>query len=269
VDVIVKATMYHSFPRHAPFGGWILLGLLAAVTTRAGDPIQEVGKTASEWVKTRSETVRLEMNWEQDRVLLGSTVDGLKERAGRLQEKRDHLLASTAEERAELASLEAKLNDAKAALHLTEERLQVLTERVQRLRPRLPPRLSEALEMSYRSLADSKAGPGERMQLVMTVLNRCAQFNLSVSRGEDIVSLPGEATPKAVEVLYWGLSHGYALDRAAARAWLGTPGPDGWRWEALEGAAPAVAEIFAISRDEADPHLVTVPARLDPTPGSP
>ncbi len=253
-----------TFPLPRVACGFLLLGwALPLVSSGAADPIAEVGKTASEWVKTRAETVRLEKDWEQDRALLEAMVNALKERAVRLQETRDHLQAATADERAEQASLEAKLAEAKQTLLSSEQRLRALTERVLQLRPRLPPRLAEALEMSYRSLESKELSPGERMQLVMTVLNRCAQFNLDITHGEEVLTLPGEAAAKSVEVIYWGLSHGYALDRAGGRAWLGTPGPSGWRWEALPDAAPAVAELLAVKRDEADPRLIRVPAKLD------
>lgn len=244
----------------------VLVGVAIAGSAWAADPIQEVGKTAAEWVKTRAETVRIENAWKQDRALMASTLGGLKERADRLQDKRDHLFSTTAEERAEQASLTAKLAEAKDALQATETRLQSLTEKVLQMRPQLPPRLSEALEMSYRSLAGKEGSPGERTQLVMTVLNRCAQFNLSVSHGEEVLALPGESAPKSVDVIYWGLSHGYALDRAAGKAWLGSPGPQGWQWETLDGAAPAVTALLAIRRDEADPRLVMVPAKLKANP---
>jgi hypothetical protein len=120
--------------------------------------------------------------------------------------------------------------------------------------------------MSYRSLGGKDASPGERMQLVMTVLNRCAQFNLAITHGEEVLTLEGEPGPKAVDVIYWGLSHGYALDRAGGKAWLGTPGPERWQWEPLPGAAPTVADLMAIRLDQADPRLVSVPARLKVAP---
>lgn len=243
--------------------GVLLLGWAVPATTLGGaDPIEEVGKTAAEWVRTRAETVRLEKDWEQDRMLLESTLTALKERVGRLQEKRDHLLAATADERAEQGSLNTKLTDAKQTLAATDQRLLILTDRVLRLRPRLPPRLAEALEMSYRSLGGKELSPGERMQLAMTVLNRCAQFNMDITHGEEVIALPGEPAAKSVETIYWGLSHGYALDRAGGKAWLGSPGAEGWRWEPLAGAAPAVAELLAVKRDEADPRLIRVPAKL-------
>ena len=249
-------------PRPADWLALFVLSLLVAGPLTAADPIQEVGRTASEWVKTRAEAVRLDNDWKQDRALLESTINGLKERASRLEDKRDHLLASTAAERDEKAALEAKFAQAKENLRLTETRLQELTDRVLRLRPLLPPRLSEALELSYRSLAGPETSPSERAQIVMTVLSRCAQFNLSITHGEETLVLAGEPGPKSLEVIYWGLSHGYALDRAAGKVWLGAPGPERWQWEPLEGAAPAVAELVAIRRDEADPRLVVTPARL-------
>jgi hypothetical protein len=253
-------------PHHAspprPVIGLLLIVGLAVAPARAADPIKEVGQTASEWVKTRAETVRIENAWTQNRALLLSTIAGLKERADRLQDKRDHLLSTTTEERAEQAALATKLADSQENLRLTEARLLALTDKVLRLRPQLPPRLAEALEMSYRSLAAKEIAPGERMQLIMTVLNRCAQFNLTITHGDETLTLPGEPGPKSVDAIYWGLSHGYALDRAAGKAWLGTPGTAGWQWEPLADAAPAVTALLAIRRDEADPRLVSVPARL-------
>jgi hypothetical protein len=253
-------------PLHVAGAVFALTLGLSAPPVRAADPIQEVGKTASDWVKTRGETVRLENNWKQDRTLLTGTIAGMKERVARLAEQRDHLLASTAEERAELATLTAKLADSREGFRATEARLQELTGQVLRLRPRLPPRLSSALDLSYRSLGSGEGSPSERMQLVMTVLNRCAQFNQSITHGEETLELAGEPGPKSVEVIYWGLSHGYALDRAAGKAWLGAPGAERWDWTPLDGAATAVADLMAIRRDEADPRLVSVPARLKTSP---
>ncbi|HYC72795.1 MAG TPA: DUF3450 family protein [Opitutaceae bacterium] len=248
-------------PRATRLGALLLA---SACLARAADPIEEVGKTAAELVKTRAETVRLEQAWMEERALLTATLGALKERADRLTERRDHLKATTAEERAEVAGLNEKKAEARATLDATEKRLEALAAQLLTLRPRLPPRLADALEMSYRTLGAPAASPGERMQVVMTILNRCAQFNSTVTHGEEVVAVPGENGSRALEVIYWGLSHGYALDRPGGRAWLGAPGAQGWQWEPLEGAAPAVAQLMAIRLDHADPSIVAVPARLKP-----
>jgi hypothetical protein len=98
------------------------------------------------------------------------------------------------------------------------------------------------------------------MQYALTVLNRCAQFNRTITCGEEVVTVDGAA--KSLEVIYWGLSHGYALDRSAGKAWLGTPSSGRWQWEPLDGAVREVTRLIDIYHDKADPEFVMVPARL-------
>ena len=226
---------------------------------------QSVEKSAAEWVKTRAETVRLETDWASDQVLLKSTIHALQERAQVIEERRDELKAKTAEERDELDALAAKRKAAAAEDAVAEQRLKELSVQLLALRPTLPPRLSDALEMSFRSLAGTELSGSERMQFAMTVLNRCAQFNRSIHYGAEVLTLDAESGPKSLEVIYWGLSHGYALDSAGGKAWLGSPGPEKWQWESRPDAVARVAELIAIHTDKADPAFVTVPAQVKKT----
>ena len=108
-------------------------------------------------------------------------------------------------------------------------------------------------------------GAGDRMQLVMTMLNRCAQFNHTVTCGEEVLTIEGEQGTKSLEVIYWGLSHGYALDRAAGKAWYGSPGQKGWQWELRPDAVKPVSALVAVYNDKMDPDFVGVPATLGQT----
>ena len=185
----------------------------------------------------------------------------LEERAGTMEDRRDHLLAKTAGIQTELAAVGAKNRATTTGLESAEARLKELTERLQKLRPSLPPRLSAALDLPFQSLAEKGVSLGERMQLAMTVLNRCIQFNRMISCGEEEVAPAGEPAPKSLQVIYWGLSHGYALDRTAGRAWAGSPGPQGWHWEPLASAVPA-ARLIDIYNDRAEPEFVMTPMQL-------
>ena len=237
------------------------LGLLPVAAWAAADPAEQVGKAAGDWLKTRAETVRLQSDWAAQRQLLESTVKALEERAGTVEDKRDHLLAKTAEIQTELATVGAKNRATSTGLEATEARLKQLTERLQKLRPSLPPRLSAALDLPFLSLAEPGVPLGERMQLAMTVLNRCIQFNRAIFCGEEELAPAGEPTPKSLQVIYWGLSHGYALDRAAGRAWAGSPGPQGWHWEPLASAVP-VAQLIDVYNDKAEPEFVMTPVQV-------
>ena len=245
---------------------WLLLpGLALALVSRGApdaDPMQPGEKAAGDWIKVRLETARLETDWRSDRPLLESTVAGLKDRAQTLEEKRDLLKSQTAKDREEVATMQGKNKEASDDLQAAEARLQALDARLTEMRPYLPPRLSEALDLSYKSIGNPGLGTGERMQLTMTMLNRCLQFNRTVTSGEEVLTIDGEDAAKSLEVIYWGLSHAYALDRRAAKAWYGSPGPKGWRWDPLGGSASQVTQLISIYNDKADPDFVTVPATL-------
>jgi len=243
------------------FTRWLLLVLLPVLgrASETDDPIQTVERAAQEWVKVRTETTRLEAEWRGEHALLQSTISGLKDRANSLEEKRDNVKARTADDRAEIDGTRAKLGAETAELARVDTQLRTLGARLITLRAALPPRLSEALELPYRSLADAGIGVGERMQYVLAVLNRCAQFNRLVESGEGVLKIDG--TEKSLEVIYWGLSHGYALDRGAHKAWLGAPAGGRWQWEPVPDAAE-VERLIAVYRDKADPNFVNVPAHL-------
>lgn len=239
------------------------LGLLCPlVASAADDPVDKVEKAATEWVKTRAETVRADTEWSGQRGLMEALVGALDERAKLIEEKMEHEKSRTALEREELDGLTVKNAQAGAALQDSEARLKTLAKALAELRPMLPPRLSAGLDLAFKSLADEGLSVGDRMQHTMTVLNRCAQFNRAISCNEEVLAIDGEPAPKSLDVIYWGLSHGYALDRAAGKAWFGSPGPQGWRWTPRPEAAAGIARLVAIATDKADPDFVVVPATL-------
>jgi len=247
--------------RHARiFAPLCLVAALGAAPD--ADPLKSGEKAAGEWIRTRLETARLDSEWLSERPLLESTVDGLRERAATLEEKRDHLTAKTAKDREDADAMRAKNKAAADDLGTAEARLKALVGKLAELRPMLPPRLSAALELPYRSLANPGLSVGERMQLTITVLNRCSQFNRSVTCGEEVLSIEGEQGAKSLQVIYWGLSHAYALDQATGRAWYGSPGPRGWQWDPRPDAGRPVARLIAVYTDKADPDFVAVPASL-------
>ncbi|HEY8993521.1 MAG TPA: DUF3450 family protein [Lacunisphaera sp.] len=223
------------------------------------DSVDALATVSLDWAKTRSETVRAETAWASQRELLDSTVNALEERARELESKRDLLKAKTAKDSGELENLEIENQRLHEQFGRLENALKAIDERFVKLRPQLPPRLSQALELPFRSLAEPDLAAGSRMAHTITLISRCAQFNRSISFGEEIVAASGEAQAKLMQTVYWGLSHGYAYDRGARKAWIGAPGPNGWAWVpcAEEGV---VRELIATFDEKAEPTFVAMPA---------
>ena len=234
-----------------------------AVPAAPALPVDAVRQVVTEWAKIRAETVKLEGTWETERELLTSTLKAERERAQALVTEKKNLEAKSAGERETLAGLTTQNATADAALKTASDRLQAIGAQLLALRASLPPRLSQALELPYRSLANPALTPSERMQLVTTVLNRCAFFNKAITYGDEAMTLPGESVSRMLEVIYWGASHGYAFDRAASKAYFGSPGTTGWTWAPAPGAEKSVAQLIAIYRDKADPQFVEIPAHVN------
>jgi hypothetical protein len=214
-----------------------------------------------DWARIRAETVRLQTDEASEKELLQSTIGALKERARILEEKRDSL-KSKADPDPRGAELPAKIEAARASLAGADARLKRLGDSLVQLRPWLPPRLSKALELPYRSLANPLLTTGERMQYVSAVLNRCAQFNQSLAGGDEVLTPGGEAEPRVMEVVYLGLAEAYALDRVSGKAYLGFPGATGWVWEAHPELVGSISRMVAVYKDKADPEFVELPASL-------
>ena len=244
---------------------WILVTSCAAARLCASDAtpsVDAVQKTVAAWVDTRTETSKLLTAWAVEQPLAESTALALEQRAKLAEEKAEQLRAKTAGQRAELAALETKNREASDALASAEQDTRALQRQVMGLRDQLPPRLRAALTLPYASLAKADLPVGDRMQFTLTIINRCLQFNHSVTYGEENLTIGG-AAPQIYEVIYWGLSRGYALDRKSGKAWLGEPSTQGWQWESAKAEfVPRLERLIAAYNDKAEPVLSELPARV-------
>jgi hypothetical protein len=247
------------FQKRLRFFAALLLCALVAPTWGAS-PLDDVRKSVTEWVRVRAETARIEDDWTWQQTLMQSTLEALQERTQQLEAQRAALEARTAEERHDTADLMARRQSLKDAQALAAAHLRLLGERLVRMRAWFPPRLSAALELPYRSLTEPEADISEQMRYAMLILNRCVQFNRTVSVDEEIVTA-ANGEKRLMEVVYWGLSHGYALDRSGNEAYLGAPTETAWAWTNLPDMAPQVARLISASTDKAEPAFVILPAQ--------
>jgi hypothetical protein len=231
----------------------------AQVSPNSSESIRSV---VSEWAKVRAETIRLKSQWEWERELLGSTLTALEERVRALEDKKQSLSTKNLGEQGNLNELVDRNTHAQAALSAADKQLKRLTEQLIVLRASLPPRLSVGLEMAYRSLANESASSSERMQYVMMILSRCAQFNQTITSGDEALRLPGEPNEKVLETIYFGLASGYAVDRAHGKAYIGAPAEKGWAWEASAESAKAIGDAISIYHDKGQPDFVELPAQI-------
>jgi hypothetical protein len=245
-------------------GTALLFSLLVLVPARADEPNHVTGleNAITEWTKVRSETTRLESNWNSHRPFLESIVASATERADGAEATRNSLQAGSASRLEDEERLAAERKTARDKLGGEEAKLKAIDDDLVRLRPSLPPRLSDALQLPFEALASADLSLADRMQSTMTVLNRCVEFNRTITFDDEVVSVSKEGRPRLLEVLYWGLGHAYALDRSSHSAWYGSPGQDGWKWEALQDSSAPLVRLIDVYKGKSEPMLVEIPARL-------
>lgn len=241
-------------------GGLITCAINSVV---AAETLEDLQKAASALAQTRSETTQLVADWSWQRDAMQSSIDALEEQTRLLEDRRAFLEAKHSADDQKARELSDDVASARTRLDAFEKHLEELTAKVLEMRSQLPPRLSRAIELPCRSLADPDISPGERMQYLTNVWKRCLEFNHAISLAEETIQIEGQPTPRVLEVMYWGAGLGYALDRNSDTAYLGRPGPAGWTWEAKPELASRVSKLIAIYHDQADPEYISMPVQAN------
>ncbi len=153
------------------------LGSLSLGLTAFANPLTDIQESAAKWSEIRSETSRLQSDSVAERSVLNSSISGLNIEADQLELEQKAMASEAQKHTEEIDRLTARNQANDAAIAQTVERLASLSGELIALRPALPPRLSNALDLPYRSIAQADMEPADRMRYTMAILNRCQQFD--------------------------------------------------------------------------------------------
>lgn len=243
-------------PRTTLFAALLATGLAQAT------PLNQVQTAAAEWAELRSETTRLETDWVTERALLQASITNLNLQADQLELERDTLVAETAKDRQELDDLTAANQLRAEQLAAASARIESLATELNAMRPALPPRLSAALDLPFRSIQSPDLSPADRMRHTMAILNRAQQFDRTFVLAEEVLTVAPGAEPRLLEVVYFGLAQACALDRSAGEAFMGRPIDGEWRWELVPGLEDDAARLIAVRADDIPPEFVNLPTQI-------
>ena len=247
-----------------PFRTVILCGsiVLCSFQTYADtDSIEAVQESTRKWTEIRMETVKLQEDWVWEKNILENTKEALSQQLETMKAQKKLVESETALARNDLSKAKTENDQLKSALLATEEHTQEMIGRLKHLQPQLPPRLSEALKLAYESLDDEDVSLGEKQQLIVTICNRCAQFNSLVTYSEEKVD-PDKTDARVLQVIYLGLSQGYALDRSERTVFYGHSDGEKWQWEENKSLTGPIRQLIDVFKEEADPAIVVVPATI-------
>jgi hypothetical protein len=237
----------------------------AAALPAAESALSETRVTVEKLVQTRQLIARLKADWQADQETLEQTIklferesQSLKEQLARTDTSSQQVQKEHAELLKEKEILTAASDQARALATALESDLKTLVKS-------LPPPVVEKIEPLLNRLpadpATTKMSPGERMQLVVGILNEVDKFNGSISVVSEVQKNPAGAEVQ-VQTLYLGLGQAYFVDKAREHAGIGVPTPEGWQWTPRPELAPRIARVIAVYENTQPAAFVSLPVTI-------
>ncbi|MBI1303071.1 MAG: DUF3450 family protein [Phycisphaera sp.] len=240
---------------------------LAAIPAFADDtPVSEriggMRDAFDRWVETRRVISEETRDWTLGKDMLDSRLDILRRELAAVREKIAESERSTTDADRRTAELAAQRDALRAASAELASTAAALETRTKALVARLPDPIRDRIKpLSQRLPADPAASElplSTRFQNVVGLVNEVNKFNREITVTSEIRALP-DGTSAEVTVVYLGLAQAYYTGGNGRIAGFGAATADGWTWTPANEAAPQVARLVAILKNESPAEFVLLP----------
>jgi regulator of replication initiation timing len=238
----------------------------AAPRGDVGASIKNTRTALSEWVENQRLMAKKRRKWAMQKELLTDRIrlleTEIKSLRGQIEAKKEQI-AKNQKEQEILQKQDQRLKDTIAAL---TETVSELEKRTRRLLGRMPETVRGEVAMLSDRLPDdpqkTELSLVKRVMTIIAILNKLNEFNMDVTLTREVRDL---SSGKRVEVrvVYVGLGQAYYVSENAQFAGIGRPGPDGWGWKAVNGAAPQIAKAIRILEKKTTAAYVQLPIDIN------
>lgn len=228
--------------------------------------VDEVRSTLERYVETRRILSKERLEFARARQALADRIDLVKREIESFQQRiveTEANLATADERKSELVSENDALKAASSSLSGT---IASLEARTLALLPRLPDPIRDRVRPLSQRIpedpASTKLSLGDRFVNVVGILNEVNKFNNEISVASEVRALP-DGSSIEVTAVYLGIGQGYYVNRDATVAGIGAADATAWRWTPENSAAPAIAQVVAILKNEKPAAFVRVPMKVE------
>ncbi len=216
--------------------------------------IEDSRKIIEEWVQTRQLISKEHYDWVEQKELIEFRIELFKSEI----EDLDDLIteAEEAASEAELKRIELQIqsNSFKAAGSIVDSVAGDYEIRLSELAKQFPEPLLDKIEPLLSKMPKNPRqtgmSSGERMAIVVGVLNEVHKFNGAISLRTTLREMApdetGEVKTIEVKTLYLGLARAFEVDKNSDYAGVGKPSPEGWQWERRDDLASSISDAIAI-----------------------
>lgn len=250
----------------------LLLAVAPVVHGQGAAENQRLRATIQKWVEVMKSTQTRQQEWKQDKQVLEDSREALKQEIAQLESEiaaAKERIATADAGSAEKLERKATYEEAREAFR---EGLDAVEQDVTAVIPLLPkelaetPKVEKAIQDHQRYVeSDDKEelSLNKRLNTMLTILAEAEKFNQAVQTFSGrSMAVDGERL--LLDVVYFGLSLGYAVDEQGTVAFQLIPTALGWTDQRLKPGAEteAVRQLLDVAHRKGEARLVQVPVRV-------
>ena len=250
------------------------IGLLLSVTLSLGfekPDLSTLEGLVEQWVELRSliaaeqqDWHRQDQQWQREIALLQEEERWLDDKIAQATQFKAAKESRTSEQLSQKAKLEAALSSLGDIINrATAELTELLPSIPESLQSPDFVRMLNALNSPH-----SEPLPARQLQQLVSVLTEIELLQNRTHTTHELLDF-GPDMRREMDVVYIGLSQGYAVSPDNAIAATGTPSHGGWKWNVTPEIALDVRKLVRIQNTEQPPELVTVPIEISAEEGEP
>lgn len=243
---------------------WMISATAVSIAAESSD-IENTRTALEKWVQTKQIISKEQRDLTLAKEILNERIDLVKREIESLHGKigeAENSIAEADKKRADMLEENSKLKEASVSLSDT---LVALEKRTKHLIQRLPDPIRDRIKPLSQRLPDdtgqTKLSISERFQNVVGILNEVDKFNREITVTSEVRDLP-DGTSVEVAALYVGIGQGFYASANGTVAGIGTATDEGWVWKPANEAAPQIADVIAIMKNEKAASFVPVPVEI-------
>jgi hypothetical protein len=236
------------------------------------NPNQTLRTTMAEWVETMRKIQTEEDNWANDKEVLGNYREGLEREIADLNER--IAAAKTRKDGADKESLDlttkrTEFVSARDSLVTEFRKLEAQFKTALGIIPpplRKEPRVAQLIEDFEKAAAlpDDKADEGisKRVLTLVNLVSEIEKFQQTVVVRPEL-HRDSQDREFNMQVVYFGLSAAYAVNKESTFALVGKPTAEGWKYEPRPDLAKDIQRMLAAILGDAEAAFTNLPFALE------
>ncbi len=253
---------------------FVFMGLLLSGTLSFAQEIPELTTLedlVGQWVGLRSLIAAEQQDWHRQDQQWQREIALLQEEERRLDDKIAQATQSEAAKESRTSDQLSQKANLEAALSALSDVIDRASAELTELLPSIPESLQSLDFVRLLNALNSSHGersPARQFQQLVSAITEIELIQNQTHTTRELLDF-GSDMRREMDVVYIGLSQGYAVSPDNAIAATGTPSHGGWQWNVNPEIATDVRKLVRIQNKEQPPELVTVPIEISAGEGQP